>query len=145
MFAGSHPVHTPAPIVRYANHRADDSLGSVSVTNLSLLDSLIHCLDGQYQFRNHGEVQTFLREHASLVNVLLEALPRVAHRFGQASQIALEVVADPEDHDRKLFAFILTALPAEAALELRDQFDNEWWLDASERAQGQLIFDVEFI
>ncbi|MGH9803355.1 MAG: hypothetical protein ACRD82_23575, partial [Blastocatellia bacterium] len=76
---------------------------------------------------------------------LLMAVTQVRTYFGENSQIALEVVQDPEDGDRKLFAFVLTPLPATEALKRRDLFDEEWWLDASEQARGQLIFDVEFI
>ncbi len=145
MFVTSHTTSALRPAVRYAHQIPSDFCGSISFTNLTRIESLINCLDKLYQFRDHNQVETFLRNHIYLVNLLLEALAKVKNCFGQDSQIALEVVRDPEDGDCKLFAFVLTALPVEEALALRDQLDDEWWLEASERGQGQLIIDVEFI
>jgi hypothetical protein len=102
-------------------------------------------LDEFYQFRNHSEVKNYLSQNSFLVNVLLEPLAKIRNYFGQDTQIALEVVCDPEDGDTKQFAFILTPLSAQDALARRDQLDEEWWLEASGRAQGKLIVDVEFI
>lgn len=57
----------------------------------------------------------------------------------------LEVVteADAED-DRELFAFVQTDLPHQEALARLEQLDEDWWLDASDRAQGKLCMHVEF-
>jgi len=124
---------------------APASSSGVLLTGLPQQEILLGLLDGLYQFRNHNEVEDYLRRHNCVVNVLLEAPERVKSRFGSDTQIALEVITDPEDGDIKLFAFVLTPLPVEQALDLRDQLDEEWWLEASERAEGQVILDVELI
>jgi len=121
------------------------SSGGVSLTGLPQQEILLGQLDELYQFRNHDEVKDYLRRHDYVVNVLVEAPERIKSRFGRDTQVALEVITDPEDGDIKLFAFVLTPPPVEQALDLRDQLDEEWWLEASERAQGQLILDVELI
>lgn len=121
------------------------SSGNVSLTGVPQQEILLGQLDELYQFRNHDEVKDYLRRHDYVVNVLVEAPEQIKSRFGRDTQIALEVITDPEDGDVKLFAFVLTPPPVERALDLRDQLDEEWWLEASERAQGQLILDVESI
>ena len=98
-----------------------------------------------YQLRDHATVMAFLRKHSYLADTLLPALPRVRQYFDESTQVALEVVYDPEDGDRKLFAYILTALSVEQALAKLDQFFDGWWLDACEQTQGELIFTVDFI
>lgn len=108
-------------------------------------ENLLGHLEQLYQFRNCDEVKDYLRRHDYVVSVLLEAPERIKSYFGRDAQVALEVITYPDDGDRKLFAFILTLPPVEQALNLRDQLDEEWWLEASERAQGQLILDVELI
>jgi hypothetical protein len=121
------------------------SLGGVSLTGLPQQETLLGQLDESYQFRNHDEVEDYLRRHDQVVNVLLEAPERIKSRFGRNTQIALEVITDPEDGDRKLFAFVLTPLAAPEAMAQLEQLDEEWGFGASERADGQLIVDVEFI
>jgi hypothetical protein len=121
------------------------SSGGVLLTPLQQQEVLLARLDELYQLRNQDEVKGYLRLHDSAINVLLEAPERVKSHFQRDTQIALEVITDPEDGDRKLFAFALTPLPAEEAMDRLEQFDEEWWFEASERAEGQLIVDVEFI
>ncbi len=124
---------------------APASSGGVSLTGLPQQEILLGQLEELYQLRNHDEVKDYLRRRDYVVDVLLEAPERIKSRFGRDTQIALEAITDPEDGDRKLFAFVLTSLPVEQALDLRDQLDEEWWLEASERVRGQLILDVELI
>ncbi len=121
------------------------SSGSVLLTGEPPQEALFDQLGDLYQFRNRDEVEDYLRRHDCVANVLLEAPERIKSYFGRDAQVALEVITYPDDGDRKLFAFILTLPPVEQALNLRDQLDEEWWLEASERAQGQLILDVELI
>lgn len=144
-FIAQHNPAGSAPIVRYLDGAEYHSSDIISFTNLSYLEILIGCLDKFYQFRDHSEVKNYIRHNSLLVNVLLEALAKIRSYFGEDSQIALEVVCDPEDGDTKLFAFILTSLSAQDALTQRDRMDEDWWLEASYRAQGKLIIDVEFI
>jgi hypothetical protein len=133
------------PSVRFVDGAVYDSSIGISYTNLPQIEALICCLDDWYQFRDRPEVKAFLKRHCFLITVLLNALAQIKSRFGQETQIALEVVHDPEDGDSKLFAFVLTSLSVSEALTMRDRMDEEWWLEASEGAKGQLILDVELI
>ena len=139
------PTHNQAPMVRYATQRPFQLAPGQSFLNLSAPDAITHCLSELFQFKDHATVAAFLRRESYLANNLLPALAQARRYFGETTQVGLEVVQDPEDGDRKLFAYILTPLPVAEALARRDQFDNEWWLEACDQTQGQLIFDIGFI
>jgi len=48
-------------------------------------------------------------------------------------------------NDQKLFAVILTSLPADEAIRLQEELNNEWWLENLERARCRFNIDVEYV
>jgi hypothetical protein len=57
----------------------------------------------------------------------------------------LEVVTEPDAlDDHELFAFVQADLPHHEALARLEELGEDWWLDASDRAQGKLCIHVEF-
>jgi hypothetical protein len=105
----------------------------------------VQILEKLYQFRNHGCVTGFLREFSFLAGLLVETHAMIQQHFGTSSEIALEVVEDPETEERQLFALIKTFLPPDEAIEALDRLDQEWWLDALPGAHGKLSIDVEYL
>ena len=102
-------------------------------------------LEQRYLFRRRNEVIGFLKRYRFLVSLLLEVYDRIAEYFGPSPEVVLEVVSDPEAEYRELFALVRTNLSPSAALACLERFDQEWWLDASERAQCMLNVDVEYV
>jgi hypothetical protein len=110
------------------------------------IEPAIQSLEQLYSFRRPEEVVELLQAHPFLVPLLEEAHEKIAQYFGPSSEVMLEVVTDPEAmDDRELFAFIRTTLPPDEALSNLDRLDQEWWLDAGDRAEGNLCIDVEFL
>ena len=108
----------------------------VSQTEIGLLERL-------YTFREREEVLWFLERYPFLVPLLLEAYYEIEKYFPH-SQVFLEVVTDPEAiDDYQLIAFIATNFGPDEAVDRLEQFDEDWWLDALNRAQGKLCIDVE--
>jgi hypothetical protein len=106
----------------------------------------IRLLERLYIFREPKEVSRFLEDNPFLILLLLEAYGQIERYFGPYPQVFLEVVTDPEaPDDRELFALIYTGLTPDEALDGLDRFDRNWWLDASQTAQGKLCIDVEFL
>jgi len=97
-----------------------------------------------YTFRRAAEVEQFLREHPSLIDMLVEARAVIQRVFLEATTLTLEVVSDPEiAGERTLFAYISSGPDAlESAHRLR-AFDQEWFLRNVARAGRLLHFDVE--
>ena len=98
-----------------------------------------------YAFRDPEAVTGFVRRHPEVIAPLLEAVAVVPRYFGPGRPFVLEVERDREAHDHTLlFALIQTDLDVDASLEALRQFDEEWWLDALQRADRKLMFSVEY-
>jgi len=103
----------------------------------------VEWIERLYTLRERAEVLGFLERHPFLVSLLLEAYGQIGNYF-PGSQIFLEVLTDPEAfNDYQLIASIATNLGPDEAIDMLEQFDENWWLDALDRAQGKLCIDVE--
>jgi hypothetical protein len=110
------------------------------------LEFKIQLLDELYIFRRSMEVMSFIEDHPLLVPLLEEAYINIVRYFGPYPHVFLEVISDPEaTNDRQLFAFIGTHLSPDQALNSLERFDEEWWLDVLDQAQGKLCIDIEFL
>lgn len=86
----------------------------------------------------------FVASHPFLIAILEEVRQKVSDFFPLPFNLILEVTADLETTaSHALFVFIQTPLALTEALRRLDRFDDEWWLKASERAEGKLCIDVE--
>ncbi len=91
-----------------------------------------------YGFRD-DQVEAFLEENPSLVNLLLETHEIIREHFGSEVEAALEVLADPEAlGDRQLFVLIRTKLPRKEARTRLAELDRGWWLNALPAADGKM-------
>jgi hypothetical protein len=99
------------------------------------------------QFRNPTEranVARFLMKHKFLIPVILEAFPKIQNFFGDETVALLSLVVDPEDEDfQELFISIVTDRPIDEALDLLDQFDEEWFLDVLPETKNLLNVTIE--
>jgi hypothetical protein len=94
--------------------------------------------------RNNEAADCFLKGHQYLEPILEEAADRIDDYF-PGSPLVLEVVNDPEStEDRQLVLFIVTDLGPAQAMERLDRFDEDWWVDALDKAQGKLCITLEF-
>lgn len=117
---------------------------ALSATLPELPAAEMAALREQFDLRDEASVWDYLRQYPFLCPLLLEAREQVRRIFGAATRPALEVSVDPEDWSRQLFIVVPTQLNAKAALALFDQLDEEWWLEASERADFRMNFVPEF-
>jgi hypothetical protein len=110
---------------------------------LSLQRMFVHQLEEIYSFRNVEAVRRFLHAHPHLIEVILEAYPYLVRHFGPNPQVMLEVVRDPEaERSEQLFAYILTSLNADEALDRLDRLDEEWFLDQFDRVGNLFNFNL---
>ncbi len=107
-------------------------------------DIFYSSIENLYIFREANEVTSFLEENPFLIPLLQEARMHIK-RYFPASDVVLEVVTDPEIMGEKdLVAFIVVELDVDEACDTLDRLDDEWWLDASDRAQGQFHIALEY-
>jgi hypothetical protein len=116
----------------------------IGASTVRVSQAEIEWLERLYTFRERAEVLAFLERHPFLVSLLLEAYGEIGNYFSD-SPIFLEVVTDPEAFDdHQLAVSIATNLDPDEAIDTLEQFDENWWLDALDQAQGKLCIDVEF-
>lgn len=105
----------------------------------------IQSLERLYTFGEDTVVIQFLERYPFLIPLLLEARDKVQEYF-PGSPTVLETVSDPEaSGDDQLVLFIVTDSDPEQVLDSLDRLDENWWLDALDRAQGKLGISVEFV
>lgn len=97
-----------------------------------------------FTVRRRDEVNAVIARHPYVVPLLLEAHEVIARYFDLTDPVVLTYVEDPEaeSDDSGLYAYIpLKASYEEARRRLR-RFDEEWWLEAQDRANDTLVIDV---
>jgi len=108
------------------------------------LVSQFQTLERLYVFRQPKEVSQFLIKYPFLISLVQEAYGSIRKHFPN-SKLLLEVIADSEAiGEEQLVIFIETDLELDIASKNLDSFDDEWWLDALEKAQGMLCITLEF-
>lgn len=102
-------------------------------------------LGERYVYRNRERVLDYSARHPHLVEILREADPEIAKRFGEETKVSLDVEDDPEiTEEPMLFGFIRTSRPPSDSLDLLHQLDREWWISRYKEAKDQLLFSLEF-
>jgi hypothetical protein len=99
----------------------------------------------EFDLRNEQQVSQYLEKYPFLLPLIHEAQVRIRLLFSPETRAALEVTADPSDGSAQLYLVIPTKLKAEAAYDLFERLEREWWLEASERARFRLNIAPEFI
>ncbi len=96
------------------------------------------------KYRKPTEVSHFLEVNPLLIPLLREAFTLIRKYF-PSSKLILEAVADPEAIDEEqLVVFIAATHDPDEASEALNRLDEDWWLDAMERAQDKLCITLEF-
>ena len=98
-----------------------------------------------FMLREAEEVFAYLNDHSPLVPLLWVARDKAHQYFPEHTPLALHLAEYPDDGSRELFLLIQTAQSPEAALSQLDRFDQEWWLDAQDRAAGKLNVKLEYL
>jgi len=102
-------------------------------------------LGTRYVFRDRDRVLAYLAAHPQLVDILREADPEIAKRFGERTTVSLDVEDDPEIADEPmLFGFIRTSDSSKDALDLLQRLDSEWWISRYMDVNDHLLFSLEF-
>ena len=97
-----------------------------------------------FELRDEASVRSYLCKYPFLLALLLETKAQITRIFGEETKPALEVSVDPNDWAAQLFIVIPTRLNADEISLLFDQLDQEWWMEASERANYRMNFIPEF-
>ncbi|MEG3934507.1 MULTISPECIES: hypothetical protein [unclassified Microcoleus] len=118
-------------------HDSLTELNPVSLADIKSLEKL-------YSFRGETEILLFLEKYQFLIPVLLEAADKICHYFPDA-KLFIECVTDPEAvEDSMLELAICMNVTPEEAVDKLNQFQDEWWLNLSDKIRQPLCPILEY-
>jgi hypothetical protein len=116
-----------------------------NISDLGQMSEYFTIKEALFPFNDADSVDDFLQQRPSLIELILEARLRIREYFGEDCALTLRPFYDPEDPQHHRLLLLITApQPIKEALRLLDQFDEEWWFDASLTADphGLLIIKL---
>jgi hypothetical protein len=108
-----------------------------------LTSSILEALQDAYVIVDRDEVAPFIEQN-QLTSILKEARGPLVAAFGQVTVKTLTIVEDDEGA-RTLFCLIMYPGDMQEARQALKAFDNNWWLQRSNRFASKLNFDFELI
>ena len=93
---------------------------------------------------SNSSVATFLTEHRTLSQILLEASRPLRECFGAETVFNLRAPTD-ESGSRTLYAVTMWPGSLREVREALAKFDDRWWVARSQQASGRLIFTYELV
>ncbi|MBD2388103.1 hypothetical protein [Cylindrospermum sp. FACHB-282] len=98
-----------------------------------------------YTIEDTFVVGRFLHKHSTLIDVLLEAHPQIRKYF-PLEKLRLKLYVDPESPQWEKLVLSICATPesVDEALNKLDEFDQEWWIDASLGVAVNLCINLDF-
>jgi len=91
-----------------------------------------------------GSLDLFLK-WPGIRPLVVEATSVLRKIFGTEVQFALERFDDPEatEPTTQLYLLVRAPMDLQQAMALFRQFDEQWWIENVQRAQGRLVIDLE--
>lgn len=109
----------------------------VSLADLESLEKL-------YSWRGKTEILEFLEINDFLIPILLGAPDQICHYFPDA-ELFLELVTDPESvDDARLELAICMKLNPDEAVDKLSEFQDNWWLNLSDKIRQPLCPILEY-
>ena len=116
---------------------ADRAVENMEKTDEKNLNYMMSTFDNMYKLRRPDEIRTFLEDNDFLSPLISEAYWKLQNHFPNSS-IFMQV------DNNELVISVGTGLSPEEADEKLHNFDEEWWIDASENSNARLCITVEF-
>lgn len=104
----------------------------------------IDLLDEVYDFVGYHSVTQYLKTHEYLIDLLLEAIPRISEIFPSGIHRTLAVAVDPEEDHDELRLTLHGGYEPEYLAHCLNEVDETWWVDAVPRARGELVVDIDY-
>ncbi|MEA5553032.1 hypothetical protein VB713_18975 [Anabaena cylindrica UHCC 0172] len=90
-------------------------------------------------------VRRFLQKHSNLIDVILEAHPQIRKYF-PTEKLRLQLYVDPESPQWEKLVLSICASPesVDESLNQLNEFDENWWIDASLGVAVNLCIHLDF-
>ena len=97
------------------------------------------------QLRSPDETVRFLERHPEIESLLVEAADAARSIIAPDTELAFELLHDPDEHETIPYVFILTKLDPDDALNRFDDFNDRWWRKRFARVSTPIYFSVEYV
>jgi hypothetical protein len=99
-----------------------------------------------YDVPDIAAVRGYVQARPHLVPLLARLQPEIARYFGGQTRAKLEMLRDPEGGSGSglLYALIVSQVGIEETLRRSDLLDENWWVDESLAAEGDLALSVDY-
>lgn len=91
-----------------------------------------------------SSVATFLAEHRTLAQILLESVGHLKSCFGEDTVFNLKALMD-ESGSHTLYAVAMWPGSTQHVRKALAEFDDGWWISRSQSASGYLTFTYELV
>jgi hypothetical protein len=99
-------------------------------------------LSKNYVFDDGERVRSFLQNHRALSEILLEAAPELRRCFGDEIMLQLQVPCE-EGLPGVIYGIVIWKGDVRTARVALQQFDDSWWMAATKKASGRIVFDYQ--
>jgi hypothetical protein len=137
--------------------QSDSSGPSIRAAELSILNDLenqmarfsaveiedLKKLRQEYVLVDGSSIETFIRSHRSLLEVLLDAVVQMRSCFGRDCILHLRMGSEDGDAPNVVCGFVRWTKDLESARAALDAFDESWWINNVRRGSGRVVFDYE--
>lgn len=96
-----------------------------------------------WKINNRVKVESFLKEHSTVVEVLKET-PDIIEEYFEEADLVLELFQSREEDYEELFLDIFTDLEVDSALEKLDKIDQNWLIPEVNKKTTNFNLDVSF-
>lgn len=107
-------------------------------------EALIKEVRKHYVLPNTSSVLTFFRNHRTLPQLLMEAVPHIKEHFGSEAVFNLKVPTD-ESGSQTLYAVAMWPGKVQDVRAALERYDTSWWIANSRRGGGDLTFTYELV
>lgn len=138
------------PSTKTANPRRDGKQPPQAVAEEGALPqadrvSAARQVERLYRVQNPDAVRAYLHRHPDLVDALIEAANVIPRFVPTSFPLELEVIVDPDDDARDLFAVVPTELEPEEIRPLLTRLRREWLIGVAQQLDEGFNVGVKYV
>jgi hypothetical protein len=104
---------------------------------------LLFEVERRFDLDDRERVLDYLDRHPHLLPLLIDVADQIPRYFRPDDRAFLQVIQDAETDVAQFYAIVRSSLGPDETESCLDRLDEEWWLDAVERAGGDLTVDAK--
>lgn len=87
----------------------------------------------------------YLERHPEVESLLADAADAARSIIAPDTELAFELLHDPDEHEAIPYVFILTSLEPDDALSRFDDFNDQWWRMRFPSVSTPIYFTIEYV